>query len=593
MSDLEPVSESNPPDPRASANPPRGPDTGPRITSGWPEIDAALFDDGRGAAPDFPLELLPQPWRGWVADTAIGAGAPSAYVAQALLAAVAGLCGAGAVVRLAPAWTEPLVLWQALVGRPSSGKSPALAPVRSLLATLQEELAKGAAEGEKPFCLLADGAAETLASALAAAPRGVMLWRDEPSGRLAFLDDSAAKDRSRWLEAWQAGPVVLQGARHVSRHARCPMSVLVSIRPDGLKAALGHDDPREEDAPKGKRRHDEDGLAARLLYGWPDPPPFRPIAERRAARDEQMLDLLRSIGKVARSLANPLVLALDEPAAKAFNAFLAELHGLLQHAEGLEASWMGKSSGTVARLAGVLALIAWAGSGVGGAPGKIGLEFDGGRGAPVVGLSAPARLPGVRSHGPHRHRASRAPRGALAESPSPGRGLARGCAAPRAPPRPRRRPHRARARSPVRRRGAPLQAARLLRGGRAAGAPLGGQPGLAGCRRRRQRKMSGGNAGNAGNLNSLGNRAVFEAGANRRKLAQIGGNSLFFNGAAQRPHSRSIGTDELEGRARLRCRPSRAHCVRLGERWMVAVERATPPSPSPRARPRAWPWSWP
>src|ERR1700730_5215696 len=105
-----------------------------------------------------------------------------------------------------PAWTEPLVLWQALVGRPSSGKSPALAPVRALLATLQEELGKGAAAGEKPFCLLADGAAEALSRALAAAPRGVMLWRDEPSGRLAFLDDSMAKDRSRWLEAWQGGP---------------------------------------------------------------------------------------------------------------------------------------------------------------------------------------------------------------------------------------------------------------------------------------------------------------------------------------------------------------------------------------------------
>ena len=79
-----------------------------------------------------------------------GAGAPTAYVAQALLAAVAGLSGAGAVVRLAPAWTEPLVLWQALVGRPSSGKSPALAPVRALLATLQEELDGDATGREAP-----------------------------------------------------------------------------------------------------------------------------------------------------------------------------------------------------------------------------------------------------------------------------------------------------------------------------------------------------------------------------------------------------------------------------------------------------------
>ena len=329
MSDLEAATDNRPRYRRETVPPPPGPDAAPRTVGGWPEIDAALFDDGRGAAPAFPLELLPQPWRGWVADTAIGAGAPGAYVAQALLAAVAGLSGAGAVVRLAPAWTEPLVLWQALVGRPSSGKSPALAPVRALLATLQEELGTGAAAGEKPFCLLADGAAETLANALAAAPRGVMLWRDEPSGRLAFLDDPIAKDRSRWLEAWQAGPVVLQGARHLSRHQRCPMSVLISIRPDRLMAALGKDDPR-----KGNPRQDEDGLAARLLYGWPDPPAFRPIAERRAARNDQALDLLRSIGRIARSPADPLVLALDEGAAKAFNAFLADLHGLVQRAEG-------------------------------------------------------------------------------------------------------------------------------------------------------------------------------------------------------------------------------------------------------------------
>ena len=369
MSDLEAATDNRPRYRRETVPPPPGPDAAPRTVGGWPEIDAALFDDGRGAAPAFPLELLPQPWRGWVADTAIGAGALGAYVAQALLAAVAGLSGAGAVVRLAPAWTEPLVLWQALVGRPSSGKSPALAPVRALLATLQEELGAGDAAGTKPFCLLADGAAETLADALAAQPRGVMLWRDEPSGRLAFLDDGMAKDRSRWLEAWQAGPVVLQGARHISRHEHCPMSVLISTHPDRLMAALGQDDAR-----KGNPRQDEDGLAARLLYGWPDPPAFRPIAERRAARDDQALDLLRSIGRIARSPADPLVLALDEGAAKAFNAFLADLHGLVQRAEGLEADWMGKGSGTVARLAGVLALLAWAGSGVGGAPGKIGLE---------------------------------------------------------------------------------------------------------------------------------------------------------------------------------------------------------------------------
>src|SRR5260370_21513470 len=140
MSDVTRAEESRRRHPRETVPPPPSPNTEPRIVSGWPEIDAALFDDGRGAAPAFPLELLPQPWRGWVADTAIGAGAPSAYVAQALLAAVAGLSGAGAVVRIAPAWTEPLVLWQALVRRASSRQAPALGPVRPFLAPLHEEL---------------------------------------------------------------------------------------------------------------------------------------------------------------------------------------------------------------------------------------------------------------------------------------------------------------------------------------------------------------------------------------------------------------------------------------------------------------------
>ena len=38
-----------------------------------------------------------------------------------MLAALAGLCGAGATVRITPVWSEPLVLWQAVVGV-SSGK---------------------------------------------------------------------------------------------------------------------------------------------------------------------------------------------------------------------------------------------------------------------------------------------------------------------------------------------------------------------------------------------------------------------------------------------------------------------------------------
>jgi hypothetical protein len=40
------------------------------------------------------------------------------------------------------------------------------------------------------------------------------------------------------------------------------------------------------------------------------------------------------------------------------------------------------------------------------------------------------------------------------------------------------------------------------------------------------REMRGGNAGNTGNLESLGNSALFDGGAKRRKPAETGGNSF-------------------------------------------------------------------
>ena len=106
----------------------------------WRAIDASLLEEGRSAVPEFPLTRLPRPWRDWVADTARLAGAPTDYVAQALFAAVAGVCGAGVAAEVTPSWSEPLVLWQALVGGPSSGKSPALAAVRRLLGPIEDAL---------------------------------------------------------------------------------------------------------------------------------------------------------------------------------------------------------------------------------------------------------------------------------------------------------------------------------------------------------------------------------------------------------------------------------------------------------------------
>lgn len=308
----------------------------------WPEIDLALIDDGRRAVPLFPLDLLPMPWRSWVSETARSAGAPVDYAAQALLGAVAGLCGAGVLVRVTPSWREPLVLWQVLVGRASSGKSPALASMRGLLGRLESEQKVGDG-GAMPRIVVTDPALDALVEASAANPRGVVLWRDEPTAWLAELDPSS-------VDSWRGVAATADGVG-------LPVSVLGSLRPEHLTATLGKADA---------------ALTARFLYTWPDPPPYCALADRRPPNDDLALDLLRKIHRGARTPINPLVLPLDAEAAKAFDAFLARLHRDLGQAEGMEADWMGKGSGTVARLAGLLQLLAWSGSDTGAVPTHVG-----------------------------------------------------------------------------------------------------------------------------------------------------------------------------------------------------------------------------
>src|ERR1700676_930574 len=114
----------------------------PKSTDAWPETDPSLLEEGRPGLPDFPLQWLPPWWRAWVSETAHGAGAPVDYVVQALLASVAGVCGAGVLARITETWHEPLILWQALVGGPSNGKTPALEALRRPLAAVEKMMAR-------------------------------------------------------------------------------------------------------------------------------------------------------------------------------------------------------------------------------------------------------------------------------------------------------------------------------------------------------------------------------------------------------------------------------------------------------------------
>jgi hypothetical protein len=331
----------------------------------WPEIDPSLLEDRRVEVPAFPLQHLPLSWERWVADTAQSAGTAVDYVAQALLAAVAAVCGAGVSVRVTPSWHEPLVLWQALVGTPSSGKSPALAAVRRQLDRIEHERREGDADrrahhaleteqGQGGGCfvptqvVVADATMEALADVVSGNPRGVVLWRDELSAWLANLNRYAngGSDRAHWLEAWAAAGVTInRRSRSVPLHLPMfPVSIVGTIQPDRIAEALQGGD---------------DGMAARFLYGWPAIPDYLPLLDRRTPRDDDALVMLQKIARVAGTPDAPLAMNFDGEALMLFDRFGAELHAHARAADGLEAGWLGKGAGTVARLAAVLALLHW------------------------------------------------------------------------------------------------------------------------------------------------------------------------------------------------------------------------------------------
>jgi uncharacterized protein DUF3987 len=295
--------------------------------------------------PAFPLKVFPHPWREWVKDAAQWAGSSEDYVAQALLAAVAGLCGQGVSARITEAWSEPVILWQALVGGPSCGKTPALEWLRRPLGTVERVLAR---EGGAPV-VVSDAALPALEKAVAQRRQGVLLWRDEPTAWLAGLGRKTRRDESKrgpFLDTW--GAIGLPWGRD-----KTAVSIVGSLDPERLDAAL---------------EGTGDGLAARFLYVWPGPAPYRSLRSVKPVREDEAVNALQRIARAVGTPEKPLVLALEDQAVTVFDGCLESLHGETLRAEGLLAGWLGKGRGTVARLAAVLALLDWTANRPGNAP---------------------------------------------------------------------------------------------------------------------------------------------------------------------------------------------------------------------------------
>ena len=226
--------------------------------TGWGQPDPSVLSAGRRAPPAMPSDMFGPVWP-MLEDFAQGAGAPVDYVAFGYLAAAASLIGGKRWVQPYAGdgviWKEPCILWCALVGDPSSNKSPALDRATGALRDLEREHAdehsdrlqgwhadverakvergnwaasiKEASKEARPTpplpdeaieppvpqrrrLLVQDSTPEKLAEILSGNPSGTLHLRDEPLGLARQL---------RSLHIWRPG-LLARGAWWASAYGR-------------------------------------------------------------------------------------------------------------------------------------------------------------------------------------------------------------------------------------------------------------------------------------------------------------------------------------------------------------------------------------
>jgi len=254
--------------------------------------DAAAFKP-------FPVDVLPEPVRGFVAAGAKAIGCDPSYLALPLITAIASAIGTTRRLELKRGWTAPAIVWGAIVGESGTAKTPAfklvMRPIHErqrkalerhdeAMKQYEADLARWEKEStawkrgkdpseepppkpEQPPCerfIVADTTVEALAPILLTSPRGLLLSRDELAGWFGSFDryagaGKAGADSANWLSMFNAESIIVDRKTGIPRTIYVPQAaVCVSggIQPGILNRALGDE-------------HRESGLAARLLLTYP------------------------------------------------------------------------------------------------------------------------------------------------------------------------------------------------------------------------------------------------------------------------------------------------------------------------------------
>jgi len=365
----------------------------------WGEPDMSVLRLARRAPPAIPLDMFGPEWAHWITDAAEAAAAPVDYVALPLLACASALIGNARWARATPGWQEPPHLWLGVVGDSGSSKSPgadclmrdvlpeierrmrgdfpdrvaewrAKAEIHKVLIEQWEKEVRTAqragnapplppaeslsTEPQGPRLRQNDVTVEKVATLLAAAaPKGLLIVRDELAGWLLGLNSYNDAGRAFWVEAFGGRPYRVERQKHPDPIIveRLAVAVTGGTQPERLAEMF---------------READDGLLSRMGWAWPEPKPFR---LSRTAPNAQFaidaLDRLRALEltpATADTPAGPVYVRLVDAALPMIEAFGKDMQEAQQSAGGLLRSAYGKARGLALRLSLNLELLNWAAS---------------------------------------------------------------------------------------------------------------------------------------------------------------------------------------------------------------------------------------
>ena len=359
----------------------------------WPEPDMAVQRLQRREAPTLPIEIFGERWSRCIEGFAEASACPVDYVAAPLLAAASSVIGHARWPRASETWAEPPHLWCASVGDSGDGKSPGTDMIyRHVMPEIERrmaidfpdqlreaqaaiEIAKAKHENWKsevrdaikaakappqppppvpeepmgPRLVLSDITIEKVAMLLAhAAPKGVLMHRDELAGWLLGMTAYNDGARAFWIEAYGGRPYRVDRVKH-------PNPIIVPRLATGWHGGIQPERLAEV------MREADDGLLSRFTWFWPEPIQFRigdnpPTVEWAVSCFDRlrMLDMTTSANGP-----QPLMVPLTASAVGRLERLGKLMQDEKEFTAGLMRSAMGKARGLALRLSLVLEHLYW------------------------------------------------------------------------------------------------------------------------------------------------------------------------------------------------------------------------------------------